>query len=99
MSRLTYVKTSLTEQVKDFHCSSFRDLELCVSAVQKVDHKSSHPGHDVVVKAVDKVHQFDPQQTHTVNLLIYRLLDFHLLSLSSLQFLTDGSEIYEEESF
>lgn len=53
-----------------------------------------HPGRDVVVKAVDKVHQFDPQQTHSVNLLIHRLFDFHFLS--PLQFLSDICEIFQE---
>lgn len=39
----------------------------------------THPGGDVVVEAVDKVHQFDPQQTHAVDLLMYGLFGFHLL--------------------
>lgn len=80
----------------EFHLATSVSESCCEKGLL---HDSSHPGHDVVVKAVDKVHQFDPQQTHSVNLLIYRLLDLYLLSQSSLQFLTDGDEIYEKETF
>lgn len=58
---------------------------------------TSHPGRDVVVKAVDKVHQFDPQQTHPVNLLIYRLFDLQVLGQSSLQFLSYIREVYKKQ--
>ena len=56
----------------------------------------SHPGHDVVVKAVDKVHQFDPQQTHSVDLLVYPLFDLYFLRQSTLQLLSDVCEIYNK---
>lgn len=59
---------------------------------------SSHPRRDVVVKAVDKVHQFDSQQTHPVNLLIYGLFDLYILGQSSLQFLRDVCEIWKKHS-
>lgn len=58
---------------------------------------SSHPCGDVVVKAVDKVHQFDSEQTHSVNLLIYRLFDLYFFTQSSLQFLCDICEIYRNK--
>lgn len=39
---------------------------------------STHPGHDVIMKTVDKVHEFYPQQTHSVNLLFDWLFAFNV---------------------
>lgn len=41
---------------------------------------STHPGHDVIMKTVDEVHEFDPQQTHSVNLLFDGLFAFNFFS-------------------
>lgn len=54
-----------------------------------------HPRHDVVVKAVDKVHQFDPEQTHPVDLLVHVLFDLDLLGCGALQLLSDVCKTYE----
>lgn len=54
-----------------------------------------HPRHDVVVKAVDKVHQFDPEQTHPVDLLVHALFDLDLLGRGALQLLSDVCKTYE----
>lgn len=62
-------------------------------------HDSSHPCGDVVVKAVDKMHQFDSEQTHSVNLLIYRLFDLYFFTQCSLQFLWNIREIYRNKPF
>lgn len=42
--------------------------------------ESTHPGHDVIMEAVDKVHELHPQQTHPVNLLFDGLLAFNYFS-------------------
>lgn len=47
---------------------------------------STHPGHDVIMKTVDKVHEFDPQQTHSVNLLFDGLFAFNFFSWTFLHF-------------
>lgn len=41
---------------------------------------STHPGHDVIMKTVDKVHEFYPQQTHSVNLLFDGLFAFNVFN-------------------
>jgi len=43
----------------------------------------TYPSHNVVVQAVDKVHEFDPQEKHPVNLLVYGLFGCAFLRLAS----------------
>lgn len=47
---------------------------------------STHPGHDVIMKTVDKVHEFYSQQTHSVNLLFDGLFASNFSSWTFLHF-------------